>query len=95
MTTNPIALALAPRRLPATAPHEGEAATWIWPGAPMVLPASVRQTIQCEAGTVWITQGDGEDYILIAGQHLVLQPRDQVIVTAMFAPSVVRRWPRT
>jgi len=57
----------------------------------MVLPASVRQTIRCEVGTVWITQGDGEDYILIAGQHLALQPRDEVIVAAMFAPSVVRR----
>jgi hypothetical protein len=71
------------------------AITWIRPGAPVVLPASVRQTIACEAGTVWITQGDSEDYVLTAGQRLALAPRDEVVVSAMFAPAVIRRldWP--
>lgn len=57
---------------------------------PMVLPALAHQTIMCDAGTVWITQGDSKDYVLNAGQSLALAPRDQVIVLAMFAPAVVR-----
>lgn len=68
-----------------------EPATWICPGAPIVLPASVQQTIACDAGTVWITQGDCEDYVLTAGQCLALTPADEVIVSAMAAPAVVRR----
>jgi len=66
-------------------------ATWIRPSAPIVLPASVRHTIACDAGTLWITQGDGEDYILTAGQCLALTPKDEVIVSAMAVPAAVRR----
>jgi hypothetical protein len=58
---------------------------------PIVLPTSAQQTIACDAGTVWITQGDGEDYVLTAGQSLTLAPRDKVIILALFAPAVVRR----
>jgi hypothetical protein len=69
-----------------------EAAIRISPRAPFVLPASGHQTIGCDAGTVWITCGDGEDYVLTAGQRLALAPADEVIViSAMFAPALVRR----
>ena len=94
MTTDPTllsALAPATRKLPAPAAlHTDEAATWIWPGAPMVLPASAWQTIACDAGTLWLTQGDGEDYVLTAGQRLTLAPRDEVVITAMRVPAIVR-----
>jgi hypothetical protein len=56
-----------------------------------MLPAWTRLTIACDAGTVWITQGDGRDYVLRAGQSLTLAPRDKVIVLAMFGSAVVRR----
>ncbi|MDB5868089.1 MAG: hypothetical protein JWP96_421 [Polaromonas sp.] len=65
--------------------------TVIYPSMPIVLPTSAQQTIACDAGTVWITQGDGEDYVLTAGQSLTLAPRDKVIILALFAPAVVRR----
>jgi hypothetical protein len=68
-----------------------EAVTRIYPRSPLVLAASAGQAITCDEGTVWITQGDREDYVLIAGQYLALAPTDQVIVSAMFAPAVVRR----
>ena len=70
---------------------QAEGVTVICPRVPIVLPASAQQTIACDAGTVWITQGDSEDYVLTAGQSLTLAPRDKVIILAMFAPAVVRR----
>jgi hypothetical protein len=76
---------------PGAEAEQVEVATWIRPQAPIVLPASVQQTIACDAGTVWITQGDSQDYVLTAGQRLTLHPTDKVIITAMFVPALVRR----
>lgn len=67
-----------------------EPALWLPTRTPVALPDGKHQTVVCEAGTVWITQGDGDDYVLNAGQSLALQPKDKVIVTAMFAPALVR-----
>jgi hypothetical protein len=60
------------------------------PPTPLVLARSSRATLVCDKGTLWITQGDGNDYILKAGQRLVLAPRDKVIVKAMHGPAWVR-----
>lgn len=64
---------------------------WIWPKAPLVLTTLEQQTIACDIGTVWITQGDSNDYVLKAGEKLALRPRDDVLVTAMSGPALVRR----
>jgi AhpD family alkylhydroperoxidase len=68
-------------------------AHWIWPKAPLVLSKAEPQTIACDIGTVWITQGDSNDYVLKAGEKLALRPVDAVIVTAMSGPALVRRIP--
>ena len=70
---------------------QAKGATVIAPHVPIVLPASAQQTIACDAGTVWITQGDSDDYVLTAGQSLTLAPRDKVVIVALFTPAVVRR----
>lgn len=67
------------------------AGEWIRPNAPLVLPRPDRETITCDMGTVWITQGDSNDYVLEAGQSLTLHPRDEVIVTAMRRPALIHR----
>ncbi|MDB5931369.1 MAG: hypothetical protein JWR60_3076 [Polaromonas sp.] len=70
---------------------QAEAVTVLGPSEPLVLPNWAPMTIACEAGTVWITQGDGSDYVLRAGQRLALAPRETVIVMAMLGSAVVRR----
>ncbi|RZI44529.1 DUF2917 domain-containing protein [Herbaspirillum sp. HC18] len=67
------------------------AGEWIRPNAPLVLQRPDRETITCDMGTVWITQGDSNDYVLEAGQSLTLHPRDEVLVTAMRRPALIHR----
>lgn len=62
----------------------------IAPRQPLVLPARDGQTIFCDSGTVWVTQGDGEDYVLTAGEKLILAPADKVIVSAMAKVARIR-----
>jgi AhpD family alkylhydroperoxidase len=64
---------------------------WILPKAPLVLSKAEQQTIACDIGTVWITQGDSNDYVLKSGEQLALRPFDDVVVTAMSGPALVRR----
>lgn len=63
----------------------------IQPDKPLILPKSARETITCDVGTVWITQGDSSDYVLRAGDSLTLNPKDEVIVSALARPALVRR----
>jgi len=63
---------------------------WIWPRKPLVLPMASRLVIACDAGTVWVTHGDGNDYVLKAGEKSALHPTDNVVVTAMAGTAVVR-----
>lgn len=77
------------------APEHGKnaqyAGQWIWPRKPLVLPLASRLLISCNAGTVWITQGDGNDYVLKAGGTLALHPTDNVVITAMAGTAFVRQ----
>lgn len=68
-----------------------DAGQWISPKVPLVLRLLNQQTITCDVGTIWITHGDTNDYVLKAGQSLALRPAGSVIVTAMSAPALVRR----
>lgn len=61
------------------------------PRSPIVLADPEYQAIACDDGMVWITQGDGSDYVLTAGQSLALRPRDDVVIMAMNAPAIIRR----
>ena len=74
-------------------PDDGTGAdgSWIAPRRPLILSGHGRQTISCDSGVVWITQGDGEDYVLMAGEKLTLAARDTVIVSAMANPALIRR----
>lgn len=67
-----------------------DAGQWIRPRVPIVLPPSDLHMVVCDAGTIWITQGDTNDYVLNAGQSLALRPAGKVIVTAMSGPALVR-----
>jgi hypothetical protein len=60
------------------------------PHAPLLLAKSSCATLVCDEGTLWITQGDGHDYLLTPGQSLALAPRDKVIVKAMHGAAQVR-----
>jgi hypothetical protein len=71
-------------------PLQGEPAVWIPARTTVMLPEAAQQVVACDAGTIWITQGDGNDYVLTAGQRLALHPRDKVIVSAMAKPARVR-----
>lgn len=71
--------------------QERDAERWLSPREPLVLAPSDRRTITCEAGTVWITQGDTADYVLEAGQSLALRPAGEVVVTAMKRPARIRQ----
>lgn len=62
----------------------------ISPHASLLLASSSRATLVCDKGTLWITQGDGNDYLLTAGQSLALAPRDKVIVKAIHGAAWVR-----
>ena len=91
-----VAFALAPIRQRRVVPGgislqdlSGDAMQML-PATPLVLARSSHATLVCDKGTLWITQGDGNDYILKAGQRLVLAPRDKVIVKAMHGPAWVR-----
>lgn len=66
------------------------AGQWIGPRQPLVLPMTSRLVIACDAGIVWITQGDGNDYVLKAREESVFQPADKVIITAMGGRAFVR-----
>ena len=70
--------------------EKGDAGQWILPKMPLVLQRSNQQTITCDVGTIWITQGDTHDYVLNAGQSLALRPAGSVIVTAMSGSALVR-----
>lgn len=63
---------------------------WIEPRQPLVLPMSSRLVIACDAGTLWITLGDNDDYVLKAGEEAVFQPADKVVVTAIKGSALVR-----
>lgn len=63
---------------------------WIAPKAPFVLPPSYSRTVFCDVGTVWITQGDNNDFVLNAGEKLDLHPVDTLVVTAMAGPALIR-----
>ncbi|HJV76229.1 MAG TPA: DUF2917 domain-containing protein [Noviherbaspirillum sp.] len=63
---------------------------WIEPRQPLVLPMSSRLVIACDAGTVWITQGDNDDYVLKAREEAVFQPAGKVVVTAIKGSALVR-----
>jgi AhpD family alkylhydroperoxidase len=65
-------------------------ARWIWPKKPLVLGDLQQQTVYCDVGTIWITQGDSNDYVLKAGEKLILHPRDEVIINAMAGPALIR-----
>lgn len=67
---------------------------WIQPKMPLVLPKLQRQTIHCITGSVWLTQGDGNDYLLKAGEALTLHPVDTVLITAMAGPALIRNTPQ-
>lgn len=67
-----------------------EPALWLSAGAVTLLPAGEHQVVGCDAGMVWITQGDGRDLVLSAGQQIELHPEEQIVITAMFAPALVR-----
>ncbi|HJU71498.1 MAG TPA: DUF2917 domain-containing protein [Paucimonas sp.] len=77
-------------RVAATAPRH-QPAMQLAPRSPIVLADPEYQTIVCDDGMVWITQGDGSDYVLTAGQSLALRPRDDVVIMAMNAPAIIRR----
>lgn len=66
------------------------AGQWIEPRQPLVMPMTSRLVIACDAGSVWITQGDSNDYVLQAGEELVVQPVGTVIITAMKDAAFVR-----
>lgn len=85
--------AIPKRSVSATAPSDAcsNRSQWLSPRAPLVLPASDHQTITCNVGTVWITQGDSTDYVLSAGGTVVLQPKEDVIVSAMRGPALINR----
>jgi hypothetical protein len=57
------------------------------PRQPRVLPVHSRQTIVCESGTVWVTQGGSQDHVLTPGQEVSLAPTDTVLITAMAGPA--------
>jgi|GEM_PF-5901133 len=60
------------------------------PREAVVLQASAGQEIACDAGTLWITQGDGRDIVLAEGDRVVLRPTDTVVVCAMSGPAAFR-----
>lgn len=69
---------------------QSTSARWVWPKKPLVLGSSRQGTVSCDIGTVWITQGDGRDYVLMAGEQVTLHPADDVIIAAMVSPALVR-----
>lgn len=63
---------------------------WIVLNVPLVLPATHSRTVFCDVGTVWITQGDNNDFVLSAGEKLQLHPLDTLVVTAMAGSALIR-----
>jgi hypothetical protein len=59
--------------------------------ATVAFDAPFGDTVFCETGSLWITQGDGQDYVLSAGESLALAPRDTVVIAVMAEPTVARR----
>lgn len=53
--------------------------------------AAPGETVFCESGSLWITQGDGKDYILNAGESLTLAPKDSVVIAVMAGPAIAWR----
>jgi hypothetical protein len=50
--------------------------------------------IRCLSGSIWVTQaGDSRDFILNAGQEIVFESPDVVVIQA-FSPALVRITPR-
>ena len=66
------------------------AGQWIKPRQPLVLPMTSRLVIACDAGAVWITQGDNNDYVLKTGEEAVFQPAGKVVITAIKGSALVR-----
>ena len=45
-------------------------------------------TVRCGQGTIWLTKGDGVDYLLTPGRNLHLGKRDHAIAEAL-SPSQI------
>lgn len=69
---------------------QGSTVRRIDPKEPLVLAHDNVRMVVCMAGTVWVTQGGGSDYILNAGENLRLEPADSVVVSAMRGSATVR-----
>lgn len=41
--------------------------------------------LRCTAGTVWLTRGDGIDYLIAAGRRMVLERGESALVEALEA----------
>lgn len=39
--------------------------------------------VRCTAGTLWLTKGDGCDYLIPAGRRITLAKREQALVEAL------------
>lgn len=52
------------------------------------------RVIHCVSGSIWVTQtGDSRDHILDAGQEVLIESPDVVVIQA-FSPALVRITPR-
>lgn len=68
----------------------GDIALQLAPRHAAALPAMAHATVVCDDGVVWLTQGDGEDYVLTRGERIVLHPRDVVVAMALAVPARLR-----